>query len=142
MEILQTNEFWYFFIPLIAGFVIYYMGQNTKDERAHLLNLFKANQRISKDIQNKLKQFINDFNASEAIAFPERNLTYGTYLEMMSEEYEKNLSDELYEFTRTKKLTKPTLLTMIDSLNKQNEALRLMEIDINLVIKKANERIV
>lgn len=139
MEILQTNEFWYFFIPLIAGFVIYYMGQNTKDERAHLLNLFKANQRISKDIQNKLKQFINDFNASEAIAFPERNLTYGTYLEMMSEEYEKNLSDELYEFTRTKKLTKPTLLTMIDSLNKQNEALRLMEIDVNLVIKKANE---
>lgn len=139
MEIIQTKEFWYFFIPIIVGFIMYYMGKSSKDEKAHLLILLKSNQTISKSIQEKIRQFINDFNASNAIAFPERNLTYGTYLEMMSEEYSKNLSDEKYEFVRYGKITKPTLLSMIESLNKQNEALRLMEIDIDLVIKKANQ---
>lgn len=32
-----------------------------------------------------------------------------------------------------------TLLSMIDSLNKQKEALRLLEIDMNLVTKKVKE---
>ncbi|AEW86133.1 hypothetical protein FCOL_06560 [Flavobacterium columnare ATCC 49512] len=57
----------------------------------------------------------------------------------MSEEYKKNLSDELYEFTKKEKIPKPTLLSMTDSLNRQNEALRLIEIDMDLIIKKAKE---
>ena len=106
MEILQTKEFWYFLIPLLAGFVIYYMSKSSKDERTHLLILFKSNQTISKSIQEKLRQFINDFNASNTIAFPERNLTYSTYLDMMIEEYNANLSDNQYEFIKTDMMKK------------------------------------
>ncbi|AMA49200.1 hypothetical protein [Flavobacterium covae] len=139
MEIFKTAEFWYFFIPVIISFVIYFLDKSVKDEKKHLLILFKSNQTISKNIQEKLRGFIVEFSASNAIAFPEKNLTYGTWLEMMSEEYKKNLSDELYEFAKKGKIPKPTLLSMTDSLNRQNEALRLMEIDMDLIIKKAKE---
>lgn len=139
MEILGTKEFWYFFIPVISGFVIYFLSENKKAEKKHLLILFKSNQMISKRIHEKLGKFIEEFNASTAIAFPERNLTYGTCLEMISEEYKLCLSDELYESVKKGKISKPTLLSMTDSLNKQNEALRLLEIDMNIVIKKVRE---
>lgn len=139
MDIFYTKEFWYFFIPVILSVVIYFLSKNTNAERNHLLILFKANQRLSKKIQEELEKFIEEFNASNAIAFPERNITYGTWLELMSEEYKSYLSDERYDSVRKMKVSKPALLSMIDSLNKQNEALRLLEIDMNLVTKKAKE---
>jgi len=139
MEILQTPEFWYFLIPVIIGFVLYFMDKSMKADRKHLLILFKSNQTLSKNIQAKLRGFINEFDASKAIAFPERNLSYGTWLEMMEEEYNANLTDELYNFAKNGKMPKPTLLSMIDSLNRQNEALRLIDVDVNLIIKKTRE---
>src|SRR5690606_8011031 len=139
MEILQTPEFWYFLTPVIIGFVLYFMDKSMKADRKHLLILFKSNQTLSKNIQAKLRGFINEFDASKAIAFPERNLSYGTWLEMMEEEYNANLTDELYNFAKNGKMPKPTLLSMIDSLNRQNEALRLIDVDVNLIIKKTRE---
>ncbi|MFK7032589.1 hypothetical protein [Flavobacterium oreochromis] len=139
MEIFKTAEFWYFLIPVIIGFVIYFLDKSLKDERKHLLILFKSNQTISKNIQEKLRGFILEFDTSKAIAFPERNITYNNWLEMMAEEYNRNLSDELYESVKKGKISKPILLSMTDSLNRQNEALRLMEIDMDLIIKKARE---
>lgn len=81
MEILKTKEFWYFFIPVLSGFVIYFLGKNKKAEREHLLILFRANQKLSKTIQEELAAFIEEFDASNAIAFPERNITYGECLD-------------------------------------------------------------
>lgn len=139
MEIITTKEFWYFLIPVLLTLIIYFVDKSLKAERKHLLILFKSNQTLSKRIQGKLRDFIEEFDAANAIAFPERNVTYGTCLELMSEEYKSNLSEESYEFLKNGKIPKPTLLSMSDSLNKQNEALRLIDIDINLVIKKARD---
>jgi hypothetical protein len=139
MEIIKTKEFWYFLIPVLLTLIIYFVDKSLKAERKHLLILFKSNQTLSKRIQGKLRDFIEEFDAANAIAFPERNVTYGTCLELMSEEYKSNLSEESYEFLKNGKIPKPTLLSMSDSLNKQNEALRLIDIDINLVIKKARD---
>jgi hypothetical protein len=140
MKIFSTPEFWYFLISLIAGFVIYYMSKNVKDEKTNLLVLFKSNQKISSEIQIKLKNFIIEYNANDEIVFPERNLSYGTWYELIIAEYNRNLSDELYESIRIQKLTKPNIETMTDSLIRQNEALRHMDIDMEVVIKRAKNK--
>lgn len=139
MEILKSKEFWYFFIPFVTGILIYYMGQSIRVERKHLLVLFKANQTLSKRIQEKLKLFIDTYGATNVIALPERNVTYGTWYELMVSEYDTYLSDVQYQQVKSTKISKPTLLSMTDSLNKQNEALRIIELDLNLVIKKVSE---
>lgn len=139
LDLISTKEFWYFFIPTISAFVIYYLSVNTKNEKKYLLSLFKSNQKLSLKIQENLKNFIDEYNAYGAIAFPERNLSYGHYLEQMQANHTQNLSDEGYKLLseNQKVLTKPMLASSIDSFNKQNESLRLMDIDIQLVIKKA-----
>ncbi len=139
MRILMTKEFWFFFIPVLSAFVIYFLGKNKKAERKHLLVLFKANQKLSKKIQKELNEFIIEFDASYSIAFPDNKLTYGECLEMISEEYSLNLSDEQFELVKHGKITKPTLLSLTNSLEKQNEALRFLEINMKMVIKKARK---
>lgn len=139
IEILNTPEFWYFFIPLVIGLIIYFRGESVKAEKKHLLLMFKANQTLSNRIQDKLRSFIIVYNASEGIAIREGNVTFGTWLELMTAEHETALSEERYNGIRKNKIPKPTLLSMSDSLNKQNEHLRMMELEMNLVIKKTSE---
>ena len=93
MGILETKEFWYFFIPLIVGIVIYYAGKNVKDERNHLLLMYKSTPKSSRLLQDKIEQFINDYSVGNEIMFPEKHLTYFEYLEVLKEDYEKSLSD-------------------------------------------------
>jgi hypothetical protein len=140
MKIISTPEFWYFLIGLIACFVIYYMGKSVKDEKNHLLTLFKVNQKLSKELQTDPKTLISDFDADNKIAFHDGNVTYGEYLEMVITEYNNNLCDEKYELIRKQKLTKPNIESMIASLDQQNKALRLINLDIKRIMKQAKTK--
>lgn len=60
----------------------------------------------------------------------------------MIAELNNNLSDELYEFIKSQKLTKSNIQSMTESLNKQNKNLRLLDIDMKLVIKRAGNKAV
>ncbi|KAF2337217.1 hypothetical protein [Flavobacterium daemonense] len=142
MDILETREFWYFFIPLVVGtfvaFKIHYMSESTKEEKEHLLYLFKQNQILSKSTQEMLHKYIIDYNASNRIAFPDSDVTLGNYYELMTEEYNRKLSDERYNYIKSEKMSKTRLLSHLDSLSKQNEALLKIELDMKMLIKKSD----
>jgi hypothetical protein len=141
MEIFWTKEFWYFVIPVIIGIIFYYSGKSTKDERNHLLLMYKSTQMSSKRLQDKIKQFIIDSNVSDEIMFPEKQLTFGVYLEILIEDYEKSLSDDKYHFImKEKKLNKPTLQSMVDSITKQNDELRNIEVELDLIMKRVRSK--
>jgi flavodoxin len=143
LNLLETKEFWYFFIPTVCAFIIYYLSVSTKNEKKYVFVLFKANQKLSLKIQRNLQEFIEKHDAYNAIAFPEKNLSYGNFLEQTKVNFLENLSDEQYDilFKNRKKLTKPILVATIESLKTQNENLRLMDIDIQMVMRKADEMI-
>jgi len=138
MNILHKPEFWYTTASIFAAFIIFFLSQNLRSGKKLILRLFKANQVISLNIQEKLDDFIKKHDAYDAIAFPEKNITYGHFLEQMKEEFDVNLSDQLYHILKKRKFSKPEIESSIDSLNKQNEALRMMDIDMKLVIRKAD----
>ena len=138
MTILQKPEFWYAAVPVCVTIIIYYLSQHKKSEKKFVLKLFIANQTLSLSIQRNLEEFIEKHNAFNAIAFPEGNITYGQFLEQMKAEFEVNLSEPLYSKLKKKKFSKFEIEAAIDSLNKQNEALRLVDIDMKLIIKKAD----
>ena len=138
MNILHKPEFWYTTASIFAAFIIFFLSQNLRSGKKLILRLFKANQVISLNIQEKLDDFIKKHDAYDAIAFPEKNITYGHFLEQMKEEFDVNLSDQLYHTLKKRKFSKPEIESTIDSLNKQNEALRMMDIDMKLVIRKAD----
>lgn len=136
MTIFCKPEFWYTFATIIAAFVIYYLSLDLKSGKRYLLRLFKANQSLSLLIQKSLSEFIDSYNTFDSIAFPERNITFGHFLEQMKSEFAANLSEKLFFELKKRKYSKPELTSFIDSLNKQNEALRLVDIDLKLIIRK------
>lgn len=142
MNIFSKNEFWYTVATIVTSiataFVIYFLTQNKRQGKKYVLDLFKANQKLSLEVQKNISEFIDRHDAYNLIAFLERNVTYGHYLELMREEFKENLSDNVYECLKKMKFTKPSIDSMTNSLNKQNESLRLIDIDIKLVMKKAD----
>lgn len=138
MSIFEKPEFWYTVTSVTVAFIIYFLSQNKKSGKKLILKLFLANQKLSLSIQKNLEGFIEKHDAFNAIAFPERNITYGHMLEQMKAEFEVNLSEPLYDKLKKTKFSKPEIDSAIDSLNKQNEALRLVDIDMRLIIRKAD----
>jgi hypothetical protein len=136
MTIFLKPEFWYTTISIIAAFVIFYLSLGLKSGKKFLIRLFKANQTLSLSIQKNLSEFIDKNNAYNSIAFPERNITYGHFLEQMKTEFNMNLSESLFTKLKKSKLSKVELTSLIDSFNKQNEALRLIDVDLKLIIRK------
>lgn len=136
MTIFCKPEFWYTFATIIAAFVIFYLSLGLKSGKKYLLRLFKANQTLSLTIQKNLSEFIDKYKTFDSTAFPERNITFGHFLEQMKSEFAENLSEKLYLELKKRKFSKPELTSSIDSLNKQNEALRLVDIDLKLIIRK------
>lgn len=140
MTIFCKPEFWYTFASILAAFVIFYLSLGLKSGKRYLLRLFKANQTLSLSIQKNLSEFIDKHNAFDLIAFPERSITFGHFLEQMKSEFAENLSDKLFLKLKKRKFSKPELTSSIDSLNKQNEALRLVDIDLKLIIRKVDSK--
>jgi hypothetical protein len=138
MNIFGKPEFWYTVTLISVAFIIYFLSQNKKSGKRLILKLYLANQTLSLSIQKDLEGFIEKHNAFNSIAFPEKNITYGHMLEQMKAEFEVNLSESLYQKLKKKNLSKPEIEVAIDSLNKQNEALRLVDLDMKLVIRKAD----
>lgn len=136
MNIFSKPEFWYTLATIVTAFIILYITLGLKSGKKYLLRVFKSNQNLSETIQKNLSEFIKKHQAYDSIAFPERNFTYGHFLEQMKAEYETNLSDKLYLELANRRFSKVELTSSIDSLNKQNEALRLVDIDLKLIIKK------
>ena len=139
MDIFNSVEFWYFLIPVIIGILFWYDGKSTRDEKEHMLTLFKSNQILSMRIQTNIKKLIYEYNIGNEIAFPERNVTYNTYLDLMKEEYKTSLSDELFESLKISKFKKPRILSHIESLSKQNDALILIDIDMKRISRTLQE---
>gem|GEM_PF-6116262 len=141
MGFLETKEFWYFFIPLMVAILIYYAGKSVNDERNHLLLMYNSTQKSSKYLQDKIEQFIKDYNVGNEIMFPEKCLTYNEYLEVLKEDYEKSLSDDKHNFIMNeRKLSKPTLQSMINSITKQNDELRNIHAELDIIIKRVQKK--
>lgn len=104
---------------------------NPKEEYSHLKVQFKANQRLSLQVQRKLEQYINKYDAGDQYLMP--GITYQDYLLQMRKSFEENLSDRLLKELDSLKLSKSNIDSMVKSLEVQHTA--LSQIDSQLCIK-------
>jgi len=138
MDIFYRIDFWALIISVV-GLGYYLVDRSSKGEKKHMLETFKENQKISLNIQDILNTYMTTFGKTNRVAFANTDTTIGNYYDILVEEHRLKLSDELYEHTKKEKISKATLHSRIDSLNKQNEALRLIELEAKLFLKKAND---
>lgn len=113
-------------ISVIIAFLTYQKTFHSKppepiEEKENLFINYKLAQNLSLQVQKLIEEHINKNNAGQLEMFP--NITFQKYLDIMKSEYEKCLSDKLYEDLKKLPLTKSAIETMMKSLNEQSNAL-------------------
>jgi hypothetical protein len=96
-----------------------------KDQRKHLFALFGATQSLSKSIKQKLINYAEANDAYETYLFD--GITIRSYIRMLTESQEENLSDKLLEDIKNLNMPKATIQSMTKSLEEQNKSLVLVE---------------
>lgn len=136
MSFFESTWFWGI-VSLISAFVFFYMNKSTNDEKLHLLAMYKLTQNSSKRVQEKIKILITNYGVGNDKAFVNRDITYLAYLEMLEEDYKKSLSEETFErLKKDKSFKKPTLDSMIQMITKHSEEFRVIETELDVIIKK------
>jgi len=91
------------------------------EEKNNLLVNFKTNQILSIEVQNLISTHIQNNDAANNLIF--EGVTFEKYLTLMKSEFNKCLSNELYEKISKETLTKPNIQSMLESLTVQKTAL-------------------
>jgi hypothetical protein len=100
-----------------------------KEEIEHLKIQFRATQTTSMKVRTDLTRLSKVYGMGSSELF--QGITIDSYIRLMKETYEKNLSDELLDNMLILKLSRSLLKSMISSLEKQHSELVTLETMIN-----------
>ena len=95
---------------------------NTAEERNNLLAVFITTQKLHLEVQSIIQKYIDDNNGAEHLLYP--NITFQQYLNVAKVEYEKGLSDKIYQdLKNNKEYTKSNIVTFQNMIDTQHNAL-------------------
>lgn len=124
---------------IIAIATFWYSFKRKPKEELQFLKLqFRSTQKLLKDLQIELEDFINKNLCSELEMFP--NISFSCYLSEMKSSSKENLSEELYDKIDEMELTKPIIKSMTKSL--ENQFNELQKIQTELSMRERNSIII
>lgn len=109
-------------IGLFIAWLTYHKTFNStpdaSEEKNNLLSVFKATQMLHLDVQLLLEKYINENDAANDELFP--NTTFHQYLIRSKQEFEKSLSDKVYQELKSKNFTKSNIASLLKLIEFQN----------------------
>ena len=93
---------------------------------------FKATQRLSLQVQEELRKFIEKYDAGDQFLMP--GITYQAYLAQMERSFDENLSDRLLKEVESLKPSDYTIDSMLKSLETQFEALSQIDTQLRTIL--------
>jgi hypothetical protein len=114
------------FIGVVIAWLTYHKTFNstpdTTEERNNLLGVFKVTQKLHLEVQSLIQKYIDENNGANHELYP--NITFQQYLNVAKEEFEKELSDKVYDELRNNKdYTKSNITTFQNMIDIQHNAL-------------------
>ncbi|RXM44639.1 hypothetical protein [Flavobacterium sp. YO64] len=109
---------------LIIAWLTYNKTFNSKpdEERNNLLGIFIATQKLHLEVQSIIQKYIDDNDGANHQLYT--NITFQQYLIVAKQEYDKGLSDKVYQELKTNKnYTKSNIATFQDMIYTQHNAL-------------------
>ena len=111
---------------------IYQFHLKPKEKLSHLKIQFKATQRLSLQVQEELRKFIEKYDAGDQFLMP--GITYQAYLAKMERSFDENLSDRLLKEVESLKPSDYTIDSMLKSLETQFEALSQIDTQLRTIL--------
>lgn len=114
-------------LSLIVGWITYRKTffSKPKEELQHLKIQFNMVKALMEEVILQIETHIRANNAKDKLMFD--HLTFGKYLEMTKEHYDKSFSDEMCRFLDTPEITKPIIESMTKSL--ENQLVNLQQVN-------------
>jgi hypothetical protein len=92
------------------------------EERNNLLGIFITTQKLHLEVQSILQKYIDENDGAEHLLYPD--VTFQHFLEIAKKEYEKGLSDKVYQDLKNNQIyTKSNIATFQTMIDKQHEDL-------------------
>lgn len=111
---------------------IYQFHLKPKEKLSHLKIQFKATQRLSLQVQEELREFIEKYDAEDQFLMP--GITYQAYLAQIEKSFDENLSDRLLKEVESLKPSDYTIDSMLKSLETQFEALSQIDTQLRTIL--------
>lgn len=111
---------------------IYQFHLKPKEKLSHLKIQFKATQRLSLQVQEELREFIEKYDAEDQFLMP--GITYQAYLAQIEKSFDENLSDRLLKEVESLKPSDNTIDSMLKSLETQFEALSQIDTQLRTIL--------
>ncbi|MBP1222909.1 hypothetical protein [Flavobacterium sp. 1355] len=109
---------------LLIAWLTYQKTFNSKpdEERNNLLAVFITTQKLHLEVQSILQKYIDDNDGANHELYP--NITFQKMLDMYKQEYEKGLSDKVYNELKNNEIyTKSNIATFQNMIDTQHNAL-------------------
>ncbi|MHC0440267.1 hypothetical protein [Flavobacterium sp. 3-210] len=109
---------------LLIAWLTYHKTFNSKpdEERNNLLGVFITTQKLHLEVQSIIQKYIDDNDGAEHLIYP--NITFQKMLDMYKQEFEKGLSDKVYqELKNNQTYTKSNIATFQNMIDTQHNAL-------------------
>lgn len=99
--------------------------------RRHILSKLEKNRLRDKELREQLHELINENDAWSYVAFPDSEVTYKEYMELLEEKYSIEYADAEFESLRSKKLSRRQMHDYIEKIKNQEEATQALKADVD-----------
>lgn len=99
--------------------------------RKYMLSKLEKNKIRDKQLQEELQELINKNDAWSYLAFPDSEVTYKEYMELLEEKYSIEYADTEFEWLRTKKMSRRQMHDYIEKIRSQEEAALALKADVD-----------
>ncbi len=110
---------------LLIAWLTYHKTFNSKpdvsEEKNNLLAVYKSTQTLSLEVQSLIQKYIDEKDGANKEMYP--NITFQDFLHIAKDEFDKSLSDKLYNELKNQTYTKSNIATLLKMIETQSNAL-------------------
>lgn len=99
--------------------------------RKYMLSKLEKNKTRDKELREQLYKLINENDAWSYVAFPDSEVTYREYMELLEEKYSIEYADAEFESLRSKKMSRRQMHDYIEKMKNQEEAALALKQDVD-----------
>lgn len=99
--------------------------------RKHMLSKLEKNKNMNLQLQSELEELVDRNDAWSYVAFPDSEVTYKEYLDLLREKFSIEYSATEFESLRKNKMTRKQVVEYAQKINDQQEAVEALQFDVN-----------
>lgn len=110
---------------LFIAWLTYHKTFNSKpdvaEEKENFLSVYKSTQKLSLEVQSLIQKYIDEKDGGSKEMYP--NITFQEFLVIAKDEFDKSLSDKLYNDLKNQTFTKSNIASLLKMVETQNNSL-------------------